>query len=53
LAGASAYVIANEAGAPPILALALGFSTGLFVRAGAILWGWVWPGYGPGQNNGN
>lgn len=53
LAGSSAYVIASEIGAPPALALAIGFTAGLFVRAGAVLFGWAWPGYGGGQNNGN
>lgn len=53
LAGAAAYVVANELGAPPAAALAIGFGVGLFVRGGAILWGWAWAGYGSRENNGN
>ncbi len=53
LAGSSAYVIANQAGAPPALALGAGFATGLVVRAGAILWGWAWPGYKADESNRN
>lgn len=48
LAGASAYVAASAIGAPEPAAMLAGFVTGLAVRAGAIVFGWSWPGYAAG-----
>ena len=46
LVAAAAFVAAQMAGAPDVVAAGLGFAIGFGLRAGAILRGWSLPGFG-------
>jgi uncharacterized membrane protein YeiH len=46
LLAAGAFVAAQMAGAPDVVAAGLGLALGFGLRAGAILWGWSLPGFG-------
>lgn len=52
LAGAAVYVATSSLGAPEPVPLMAGFLAGFAVRAGAIVFGWHWPGY-PAERHAN
>jgi len=45
LGGSLAYVVADLAGAPTALAALIAFTIALFVRGGALWFGWAFPPY--------
>lgn len=47
MAGAAAFTVADAAGLPQVVSLAIAFATAFVIRGGALLFGWTLPRYKP------